>query len=196
MVRKNLLQAKVMVCDRFFGYGSLVNRATQDYPGVARAQVAGWRRIWRNTRFRDLAILSVHASPGAVIDGLAAEVPGGDWAALDEREFAYRRVPVSLSAGLGAAQIYEVPAANLVQTDRPYPILLSYLDTVLQGYGLEFGAGGVAGFFATTDGWDAPVLNDRAAPIYPRATRLSPAETALVDQHLEALGVEIIRPAS
>lgn len=52
---------------------------------------------------------------------------------------------------------------------------------------MEFGEAGVARFFATTDGWDAPILDDRAKPQYPRAQQLSSAETALVDRMLRAL---------
>ena len=69
------------------------------------------------------------------------------------------------------------PASKL---SAPHPILLSYLDTV--------GPEGAARFFETTSGWDAPILDDRSAPRYPRHQRLSPAETTVVDQHLARLG--------
>lgn len=48
-------------------------------------------------------------------------------------------------------------------------VLLSYLDVVVQGYFREFGRKGVVHFFEMTEGWHAPVLNDRANPIYPCA---------------------------
>jgi hypothetical protein len=51
----------------------------------------------------------------------------------------------------------------------------------------------VADFFATTEGWDSPVLDDRAAPRYPRARHLEADERALVDSHLAALGVTVLR---
>ena len=57
-----------------------------------------------------------------------------------------------------------------------------------------FGLDGVAAFFDTTDGWDAPILDDRAAPRYPRHQRLAPDETALVDQHLSRLNANLIQP--
>jgi hypothetical protein len=37
-----------------------------------------------------------------------------------------------------------------------------------------------------------PILNDRAAPRYPRHQRLSAAETAQVDAMLRAVGARII----
>ena len=76
---------------------------------------------------------------------------------------------------------------------RAHPILLSYLDVVIQGYLRHFGPDGVARFVATTEGWNAPVLNDRAAPLYPRAQRLTAAETGLVDTILQAQGSRLIR---
>ncbi|MDX5384038.1 MAG: gamma-glutamylcyclotransferase, partial [Rhodobacterales bacterium] len=33
----------------FFGYGSLVNRATHDYGQARAATLPGWRRAWRHT---------------------------------------------------------------------------------------------------------------------------------------------------
>jgi len=62
--------------------------------------------------------------------------------------------------------------------------LLSYLDVVVQGFVHEFGTAGAKAFFETTDGWDTPVLDDRAAPIYPRAQTLSAEEQALTDRLL------------
>jgi hypothetical protein len=67
---------------------------------------------------------------------------------------------------------------------------LSYIDVVVQGYLREFGEEGVARFFATTDGWDAPVADDRADPIYLRHQTLTRAERALVDRWLDDLGAE------
>ena len=48
--------------------------------------------------------------------------------------------------------------SQLMHTIHPQPktpILLSYLDVVVQGYLAEFGEAGVARFFASTDGWGA-----------------------------------------
>lgn len=171
---------------RFFGYGSLVNRATQSYPGAQAARLTGWRRVWVQTG-RPLALLSAEPAPGVVIDGLVAEVPGSDWAALDRREAAYLRHAVTTDCG--PAQVYAVPAGPQASPGQRHPILLSYLDVVVQGFLREFGPGGAARFFASTAGWDCPVLDDRAAPRYPRAQRLDAAETDLVDGALAALGV-------
>lgn len=167
----------------FFGYGSLVNRATHAYPGARTARLAGWRRIWVHTPARDLAFLSVRPAAGCVIEGLVAEVPGGDWAALDDRESAYDRHPATAETAHGPlpAQVYAVPGSAAAAPSSDHPILLSYLDAVVQGFLREYGPAGAERFFATTDGWQAPILNDRDAPLYPRAQVLSDAERALVD---------------
>jgi cation transport regulator ChaC len=69
----------------FFGYGSLVNRDTHDFPHPARARVRGWARTWKRTKLRKVAFLTAVEAPGAQIEGLIAAVPGADWAALDPR---------------------------------------------------------------------------------------------------------------
>ncbi|NHX28262.1 gamma-glutamylcyclotransferase, partial [Escherichia coli] len=92
----------------FFGYGSLVNRATHDYARAYPATVRGWRRAWRHTRLRKLAYLSAVPDAAGEIDGLIAAVPGHDWAALDARERAYLRHPVAgpVHAEAREVQIY------------------------------------------------------------------------------------------
>ena len=62
---------------------------------------------------------------------------------------------------------------------------------VVQGFLREYGIDGVQRFFDTTRGWDTPILNDRAAPKYPRAQELTAQETALVDQHLTRLSAQV-----
>ena len=167
---------------RFFGYGSLVNRRTHLYPGGRRLTVRGWRRAWRHTAFHHAPFLTAVPDPDSEIDGLAAEVPGGDWKALDARETGYLRQ--ALPEG---PSIYHIPDGLHPEPEAPLPILLSYLDVVVQGYLTEYGEAGVARFFETTDGWDSPIRNDRATPVYPRAQTLTERETALVDDWLSRM---------
>lgn len=181
----------------FFGYGSLVNRQTHDYTDAHRAAIRGWRREWRFSHRLNRTFLSVVPDPASRIDGLVARVPNADWGALDLRETGYGRhivpdehlshtspVPVS-------AQIY---AVALGDSDLPHPtqhVHLSYLDVVVSGFLAEFGADGVERFFATTTGWGG-VLDDRAAPLYPRARPTSTELRDLVDDSLSQLGVSRI----
>ena len=173
----------------FFGYGSLVNRSTHTYAQAHPARINGWRRAWRRSPLRDVCYLTVVPDPKTTIDGLIAAVPDGDWGTLDIRERAYLRQDATHQVSHEVnhdpeVAIYAIGADAHQPPTAKNPILLSYLDVVVQGYLAEFGKEGVARFFETTDGWQAPVLDDRAKPVYPRAQKLNSAETALVDAFL------------
>lgn len=176
----------------FFGYGSLVNLATHSYGNANPAQVTGWQRVWRHTPSSDIAFLTVEPATGITIDGLIAAVPNDDWQALDLREIAYDRQNInrdlshSLSQKIDAA-IYTIPVEKHGLAQKKQPILLSYLDVVVQGYLQHFGPAGVSRFFATTAGWTAPILDDRKNPIYPRHQVLTAQESDLVDRHVAGL---------
>lgn len=181
----------------FFGYGSLVNRKTHDYGRATPARARGWRRIWRHTALRPVAFLTVVPSPGTEIEGLIAPVPNGDWRALDAREHAYDRVMLEDLSDHPLPHppevaIYSIPAGKHGAPSMAHPVLLSYLDVVVQGYLAEFGEAGVARFFDTTEGWDAPILDDRAHPHYPRHQTLSSTEIALVDHWLARLDARVV----
>jgi hypothetical protein len=184
----------------FFGYGSLVNRATHAFDDAHPATLRGWRRVWRHTNLRPLAFLTAVPDPGSEIEGLVAHVPGDDWAALDVREHAYDRTPVTHLTGHSVprpihVQVYAIPHGKHGMPDQTHPVLLSYIDVVVQGYLREFGEAGVLRFFQTTDGWDAPILDDRGAPIYSRSQRLTGDERLLVDDGLRAVDARIITRA-
>ena len=184
----------------FFGYGSLVNSATHDFTDPRPARLRGWRRAWRHTDLREVAFLTAIPAPGDEIEGMIAHVPGGDWEKLDEREWAYDRVPATENVTHFVRHeieiaVYSVPEHRHRQPSRAYPILLSYLDVVVQGYLREFGTEGADRFFATTDGWDSPILNDRAEPRYPRHQQLRAEERDFVDDRLRALGARVVTEA-
>ncbi|MGZ9811061.1 gamma-glutamylcyclotransferase family protein [Pseudoroseicyclus sp. H15] len=167
---------------RIFGYGSLVNRLTHNYAQAEPARLHGFRRHWQGTRLREVAYLSVTEGDGHIL-GLAATVPEAEWEALDEREGAYLRH--DHADGL---TFYRVADDNASPLGERQPILLSYLDVVVHGFMEEFGEDGAHHFFETTDGWDRPVIDDRAEPIYPRAHRQTPDLMALVDRLLREAG--------
>lgn len=182
----------------FFGYGSLVNRLTHSYEGAELARLKGWRRVWRHTMIRPVAYLTVVPDAEAEIEGLIAPVPGQDWAALDARERAYDKVAAhhQVSHALTHSPqiaVYTIPEGKHGAPSEACPVLLSYIDVVLQGYLREFGEEGVRRFFETTDGWDAPVLDDRAEPVYPRHLPLEAHEREMVNDLLTTRGVRLIR---
>ena len=178
-----------------FGYGSLVNRATHDYAQAHPARASGWRRVWRHVEGRTVAFLTVERAPGSEIDGLIAEVATDAWPLLDVRERSYLREPaLDVFHSLGPdtnISIYHAPPDLHRCADRNHPILLSYLDVVVQGFAREFGEEGVTRFFESTEGWDAAILNDRAAPRYSRHQTLTADERALTDDALARVGAVV-----
>ncbi|WP_227426477.1 gamma-glutamylcyclotransferase family protein [Roseibaca sp. Y0-43] len=134
----------------FFGYGSLVNRLTHDYPDAQPVTIRGWRREWRMAHRLRRTFLSVVPDASVQIDGLVARVPGQDWAALDVRETGYARHPLGAEAFARGparpAQIYAIDPAQSELPSHAAPIKLSYLDVVAEGFAQEFGQDGVARF--------------------------------------------------
>ena len=159
------------------------------------ARLTGWRRVWKHSSRRPVAFLSVEPAEGAEIQGMLAHVPGGDWAALDQREQAYLRRDVTDHVTHDRPRrqtaVYEAARGHIAPPSTEHPILLSYLDVVVQGYLNLHGEDGVAHFFATTGGFEGPILDDRKAPIYPRHQTLSGKERRTVDTALEDIGADI-----
>lgn len=185
----------------FFGYGSLVNTATHDFENVHAATARGWRRAWRHTALREVSFLTAVPDSLSRIEGLIASVPGSDWAALDEREHAYDRLGASHQVDHAAGHpldiaIYAIAPERHGPPSDGHPILMSYLETVLQGYLHRFGPAGVQGFISTTDGWEAPIRDDRAAPVYPRHQRISAEEGAMFRDLLTDIGARILTPSA
>lgn len=176
-----------MTHPRFFGYGSLVNLSTHDYPDPQPATLRGWRRVWKQAASRPVAFLSVEPHD-TTLHGITAQVPGDDWTALDLREHAYLRRDVSDQFGHPTA-VYEANPDHTAPPSTGHPILLSYLDVVVAGYATLM-ADGPAHFLETTAGW-GPVMDDRADPIYPRAQPLAPHIRTLVDDAIRALSVPV-----
>ncbi|WP_298844095.1 gamma-glutamylcyclotransferase family protein [uncultured Roseobacter sp.] len=179
----------------FFGYGSLVNTKTHSYPGALPARLNGWRRAWVATPRFGVVLLTGVPAAGHSIDGVIAAVPDADWAALDAREAGYNRISAGRSIDHDHPAepdiaVYAVQKENMLQSNS-HVILLSYLDVVVQGYDEIYGEDGVARFFDTTDGWNTPIVNDRASPVYPRAQVLTDRQAALVDDHLSALSAQV-----
>lgn len=184
----------------YFGYGSLVNRATLRTGIVAAfpARLSGWRRFWRSPpdlgsldhdRVRP-ALLTVGRQAGAQIDGLLVIDLAENLAAVDAREIHYHRREIS-AADLAFADappawscplhVYEAREDVPAVAGAP-AIWRSYLDAVLQGFRAEHGPDGVHRFMTETDGFDFAIEEDRAAPLYPRAVRLDGEEIDLYDR--------------
>lgn len=197
----------------YFGYGSLVNRATlrTQVVGAAPARLSGWRRFWRprpdmgeatrggpdaahpETTRPSAALLTAGPSASACIDGLLVFDLVENLPAVDRRERLYHRREISMESfsfrdnapGVDCpVYIYEAMADRPATAASP-SILRSYLDAVMQGFLREFGVEGVHRFVAETDAFDTPIHEDRHAPVYPRPVELSVEEIELFALSLE-----------
>lgn len=191
----------------YFGYGSLVNRATHR-TGIVDAMPArlkGWRRQWRprpDMPGFPAALLTVRPEPEAWTDGLLVIDHAENLASVDAREARYDRVALTSN---DLECVGKVPAdmplfvyvaqAHVPPHPAPPMILRSYLDAVLQGFLAEHGEAGVRRFLAETEGFDIGVHDDREEPVYPRSVRLAETEHALFEALLE-LKLETGRTAS
>jgi hypothetical protein len=173
----------------YFGYGSLVNRATRPAGEVSHPAILhGWHRSWAHriiptaTRGRScsLTVKKAAASLSVSIHGVVASMPRTALAELDAREAGYDRLmlPASsfdlpLNCQASEVAVYVSTQQNHHPACEQYPILQSYVDCVMAGYLAEFGEAGLAAFMASTEGWHRPVENDRFSPRYPRAVSLA-----------------------
>jgi hypothetical protein len=191
----------------YFGYGSLVNKATHrtDIVDAFPACLVGWRRHWRprpDMAGFPAAMLTVRREEGAMCDGLLVIDRAENLAAIDAREARYRRIPLQsgeleMAAALPAGcpvYFYEALPDLPVHPEAPM-ILQSYLDAVLQGFLAIHGEEGVRRFIADTAGFDIPIHADRLAPKYPRAVRLRPPEEALFDGFLADMAARFPAPS-
>lgn len=200
----------------YFGYGSLVNRATLA-PGVVAAfpaRLKGWGRTWRprpdmgtaghaepgsplsapGPALPPTALLTAHRDPEAAIDGLLILDRAENLGSLDAREFRYHRRRLDPADLVFAGARPDIDCAlHIYEARMELPamagaplILRSYLDVVMQGFLREFGETGVARFVAETGAFDTGIHEDREAPVYSRAVRLGASETTMFDAALSA----------
>lgn len=184
----------------YFGYGSLINRATHqnDVVEVRAARLTGWRRCWRprpDMPGFPAVLLSVRREADAVCHGVVVTDHVDNLAALDAREARYDRHQVAVQelhlheGDHPDMPVYVYQARDAIPPHRDPPhILQSYLDAVMMGLLEVHGEAAVADFIATTDGFDYPIHRDRGSPVYPRAIGIGAEERALFDAMLEEAG--------
>ena len=127
------------------------------------------------------------------IDGVVVEIPVSALPALDAREANYDRLALpreafSLPEAVRADAVfaYRTSEARRRDPDVDHPVLRTYVDCIMAGYLERFGEAGLEAWLATTDGWEAPLFDDREAPRYPRAVALPASLLARFDDRLAA----------
>ncbi len=177
----------------YFGYGSLVNRATLSATvlDAMPARLSGWARRWRprpDMPGFPAALLTVSRQQGAALDGLVVFDRRENLEAVDRREGRYRRReidPGQVSARKDIPEgcplyVYEAMVELPVHRDPPR-ILRSYLNVVMQGFHAEHGQDGVERFIAETAEFHIPIHEDAHEPVYPRHVGISDAERRLFE---------------
>lgn len=185
----------------YFGYGSLVCRATHrtDILAAVPARLKGWRRHWRprpDMPGFPAALLSVRQDESSICDGLLVFDRMENLAAVDAREARYRRIEIAdgdlellAPAPYRCLTYVYVAEDHLPPHPEPPRILRSYLDAVLLGFLSEHGEEGLARFLTETEGFEVGIHDDRAEPIYPRAVSLDDAQRRRFDGVLSGRGL-------
>lgn len=193
----------------YFGYGSLVNRATRPSGEIAQpARLYGWERVWGHRVLsaqqpadeppRSCCSLSVRKLCDATldrgknatfIDGVVVTIPISEVPALDRREAGYDRLSLPGSdfdlpadCASGEIQVYVSKPTHQGKATEEFPILQSYIDCVLAGYCEMFEVSGMQHFVQSTAGWDGVIENERSHPKYPRAVNVPEEQLAAFDQ--------------
>jgi len=150
---------------------------------------------------KGVCALTVAERPSADIDGVLVPIDRASLPQLDQRESGYDRVTLSMSAlslfpddrqnpACPAADatvlMYVSSAAQNHWADTDYPLIISYIHCVMRGFEDQFGVDGLQRMMHSTDGWSLPLLDDRQAPIYPRAVTQSAEQILALDQCLAA----------
>ncbi len=162
-----------------FGYGSLINKSTRENQSVQDipVRVRGYRRDW-NARISDhkTTALGLEVDATSFCNGVLVETSPDLLDELDKREqnvgykrekINYEMVELLVPASLLGTEIYTyIPKDPVIPTSE-YPILRTYIDTVLFGC-LEHGEDFLREFIQTTKSWEYPIREDRERPEYPR----------------------------
>jgi glutathione-specific gamma-glutamylcyclotransferase len=191
----------------FFGYGSLVNELTwaRRYEMIP-AQLAGWKREWKHcvvTPWGPVCALTAVPKPGSSIHGVFIKSDAAELAVLDEREIGYTRL--ELDRSLIRTTDEELPESLFIYTSQAeayrhgsvhFPLWMSYIEVVTYGFWRVFGENGVDEYIHSTGGWEAPIIDDRTRPRYPRMMSLTGEERAFIERKIMAIdGTHFLKDA-
>lgn len=175
--------------DSIFGYGSLINRNTWSFnASFELINIPGWVRQWRKIikmNFGEICVLTISPDENFNIDGIIIFTDLLTSTIIKQREIGYQKTIVH-ETPTGPIFAYTANIDSFKWASEQAPILQSYIDTVAYGFYQELGMSGFLNFFATTQGWQLPILNDRDQPLYSRAIKIDPEFLSLIDQQILA----------
>ena len=195
-----------------FGYGSLINDESRARSFNSKkcygANLLNHQRAWCvPVPDAEVTALGLLPHTGASCNGVLIEISDSEIAQADAREnpSGYERISLpwenvmweagSNLAEAEAAEWRTLPlwiycAAHNQPPSDDRPIIQSYVDVVLLGV-LKRGIRFAENFVLSTQGWDAPWIDDRQAPRYVRALK-STAAFADIDNLLMRLVPEAV----
>lgn len=191
------------------GYGSLMSHDSRyrynsiDVDGIP-VDVRGWHRAW-NMASPGENITCVGAVPDnedSVFNGMLVEVDEID-ESLKKREQNYHFIELQLDdLDIHCAtwqgqlrdnrenlKLWICQVADPQTSKESHPICQSYVDTCLSGCLEHKDEAFAMQFIEQTAGWDGYWLNDREAPLYPRAAKVSQQMHETIDDLLQQVGV-------
>lgn len=189
------------------GYGSLMNADSRHrhsnipHHGIS-VSVLGFERAWVTRSLPEKqTYVGAYQQANAWLN--AQLVPSHLDPSIQQREQDYRFTSVNvaqlslsyddavketLAAWLSARELWICETLHTQPATDEYPVNQSYVDTCLAGC-LELGGESAArDFIQSTKAWDHPRVNDRQAPNYPRAARVSPEVHTTIDGLLHEYG--------
>jgi len=168
-----------------FGYGSLISEESRKKTGLSKksyiAKLNGFKREW-NIKIHEAkaTALGIIKNSESFCNGIIFEIPEKEIKNFDKRENKYySRIEIDPNS----LNIKEFPNIQNIKiwvyvTKKPttptkdFPILLSYIDVVLNGC-LKINENFAKDFINTTSNWKY-TENDRNNPRYPRAEKNTP----------------------
>eukprot|EP00049_Salpingoeca_infusionum_P014313 m.267498 g.267498 ORF g.267498 m.267498 type:complete len:218 (-) comp15640_c1_seq7:2381-3034(-) len=189
------------------GYGSLMSsesRARTGETGLALpVRVHGFERGWwlRSSRFTQgigMTALGVVSNSEGTCTGVLSRVAEAELPRFDAREAGYTREPIPYKDVKVIDQEHDLKPSDkfwvYCMTERQpptpmFPIVHSYLDVVISGT-LEVSAEFAHEFVASTSDWQH-LTDDRASPVYIRASAQASAQAPLIDAVLQEHDVTV-----
>lgn len=184
-----------------FGYGSLICLDSRSRTGVTAPAIPvtvsdvkrGWYIQNNDYCYSSVAIIK---APGSLCRGVLFEIPVSEIARFDQREYKYQRINLSPESITDCAvtlsstdEIYTYCISHIERPDKAHPIALSYLEVIMHGC-LRYGEAFAREFIETTDGWNAPWINDLDLPLYVRPLAASIDRTTLPALYRKTLAAE------
>lgn len=188
------------------GYGSLMSRdSRQTYSGIFHegilVNVSGYCRGWITRSIAEQqTYVGAVAEHGASLNAQLIPVNLDPALADREKDYRFEKVPARQITSAFSGSLHEALVNWLQQrpvyicrtlgsetAEASYPIHQSYVDTCMAGCMEAGGVEAAERFVQQTAHWNAHLINDRAAPKYPRSAKISHTVQQSIDKILRAV---------